>query len=247
MESNLHYGEGNASSSTIIRSGSHQRISWAAVIAGVIIAVFIQLTLTLLGLAIGLSTVDATNHNTPGTGLAIGSGIWYVLTMLISLFFGGWVAGRLAKDKHTSESVIHGLLVSGLMFILTFYFLTSALGSILGGAGSLISGAGSTVGKAMATEVPAINDAVKTTYDTTTKAQVKADSQKVVGAINQNKGAVEQKAREVADDAASASSKGAWYSFFGIVLGAAASAFGAKKGRDSKEPADYHTHRTAQV
>ena len=242
MESNLNYGEGTASSSSFFRSGSHQRISWAAVIAGVIIAIFVQLTLTLLGLAIGLSTVDATNHNTPGTGLAIGSGIWYVVTMLISLFFGGWVAGRLAKDKHTSESVIHGLLVSGLMFILTFYFLTSALGSIIGGAGS-------TVGKAMATEVPAINDAVKTTYDTTTRAQIKADSQKVVGAINQNKGQVEQKAREVTDQAASATSKGAWYSFFGLLLGAAAGAFGAKKGRDSKEPTDYHTHRTgtAQV
>ena len=248
MESNLHYGEGNASSSTIIRSSaSHQRISWAAVIAGVIIAIFIQLALTLLGLAIGLGTVDATNHNTPGTGLAIGSGIWYVVTMLISLFLGGWVAGRLAKDKHTSESVIHGLLVSGLMFILTFYFLTSALGSIIGGAGSMIGGAGNVVGKAISTEAPDIKKAVKNTYDTTSTAQLKADSQKVVGAVNQNKDQVEQKAREVADDAASATSKGALYTFFGILLGAAASAFGAKKGRDSKEPADYHTHRTAQV
>ena len=154
METTTRTHEGHSSSSNFSRpSGWSQRISWAAVFAGLIIAIFIQLALTLLGLAIGLGTIDATNHNTPGTGLAIGSGIWYVVSLLISLFLGGWVAGRLAKDKHTSESVIHGLLVCGLLFILTFYLLGSAVGSIIGGAGSI-------VGKTISTATPSIKDAV---------------------------------------------------------------------------------------
>lgn len=239
MESNVRSNEGFASSPDVPRSFSwHQRISWAAVIAGLIIAIFIQLALTLLGLAIGLGTIDATNHDTPGTGLAIGSGIWYVVSLLIALFIGGWVAGRLAKDKHTSESVIHGLLVCGLLFILTFYFLTSAVGNIIGGAGSI-------VGKTISTAVPSIKDAVQDRYSGNN--QLANDSAKVAAKVAQNKDEAEQKAREVADKAASATSKGALYAFFGILLGAGASAYGAKKGRDSKVPADYYTTKTTNV
>lgn len=236
METNVRTNEGFVPSSNFSRSsGWSQRISWAAVFAGLIIAIFIQLALTLLGLAIGLSTVDATNHNTPGTGLAIGSGIWYVVSLLISLFAGGWVAGRLAKDKHTSESVIHGLLVCGLLFILTFYLLSSALGNIIGGAGSI-------AGKAISTAVPSMKEAAENRYSNNN--QLGKDSAKVADAVAQNKDEAEQKARQVADDAASATSKGALYSFFGILLGAGASAFGAKKGRDSKVPADYYETKT---
>ncbi|MGI4728784.1 MAG: hypothetical protein ACRYFL_04580 [Janthinobacterium lividum] len=239
METNVHTNEGLTHSSNFSRSsGFSQRISWAAVFAGLIIAVFVQLALTLLGLAIGLSTVDATNHNTPGNGLAIGSGVWYVVSLLISLFIGGWVAGRLAKDKHTSESVIHGLLVCGLMFILTFYLLTSALGNLIGGAGSL-------AGKAISTAAPSINEAAQNHFGNGN--QLATDSAKVAGTVNQNKDEAEQKARQVADDAASATSKGALYTFFGILLGAIASAFGAKKGRDSKVPADYYATKTAEA
>lgn len=236
METTLRTNEEFASSTIHRPSGPSQRISWGAVLAGLIIAVFIQLALTLLGLAIGMSTVDATGHNTPGTGLAIGSGIWYGVTMLISLFIGGWVAGRLAKDKHTSESVIHGLLVSGLLFILMFYFLTSAIGNLIGGAGSV-------VGKTISTAAPSIKEAVQDHYSGNNN--LSKDSAKVADKVQENKDQVEAKARQVADDAAAGASKGALYTFFGIVLGAAASAFGAKKGRDSKEPADYHTHIVA--
>lgn len=216
----------------------HQRISWPAVFAGLIIAVLTQLALTLLGVAIGMGTVDVVNHNTPGTGLAIGSGIYSALSLIISLFAGGWVAGRLAKDKHISESVIHGLLVAGLMFILTFYLLSSAVGSIVGGAGSL-------VGKAASSVAPSLKQAAQERYAPGTasgKQQLAADSAKISNQVAEHKDEVEQKARQVADDAASAAGKAALYSFIGVLLGALAAAFGAKFGRDSKVPHDYHTH-----
>lgn len=239
METNVRSNEGSVHPSNFSRSsGWSQRISWAAVFAGLIIAIFIQLALTLLGLAIGLGTIDATNHATPGAGLAIGSGIWYVVSLLIALFTGGWVAGRLAKDKHTSESVIHGLLVCGLLFILTFYLLGSAVSG-------LVSGAGSVAGKAISTAVPSLKEAAQDRYSNGN--QLASDSSKVANTIAQNKDEAEQKARQVADDAASATSKGALYTFFGILLGALASAYGAKKGRDSKVPDDYYTVKTHEA
>jgi hypothetical protein len=73
------------------------RISWGAVLAGAIIALATQIVLTLIGVAIGLATLDpATGDNPTGTALGAGAGIWLVLSSLISLFFGGFIAARLA-------------------------------------------------------------------------------------------------------------------------------------------------------
>jgi hypothetical protein len=216
----------------------NQRISWPAVFAGLILAVFLQLALTFLGLSIGLSTIDAVGGDTPGKELAIGSGVFSIFSIIFSLFTGGWVAGRLAKNQHTSESAIHGLLVAGLLFIFTIYLLSNAIGSVIGGAGRL---AGNTLSKA----APSIKNAVQDRYQPGTNAgdaQMATDSAKVVETVEDHKDEAKQKALEVADDAASATSKGSIYIFFGMALGALAAAFGAKKGRDSKVPDDYHTH-----
>ncbi|MBC7945641.1 MAG: hypothetical protein H7X91_10355 [Burkholderiales bacterium] len=53
-----------------------KRISWAAVFAGVILAMVIQLLLSLLGTGIGMSTVDPLQGETPGaSALGLGAGI----------------------------------------------------------------------------------------------------------------------------------------------------------------------------
>jgi signal transduction histidine kinase len=66
------------------------RITWSSVIAGAVAAIAAQVLFATLGLAIGLSV--------PGTaeGIGIFAGIWWLVTGLISLFIGGWVAGRFA-------------------------------------------------------------------------------------------------------------------------------------------------------
>jgi hypothetical protein len=219
-------------------SSWNQRISWPAVFAGLILAVFLQLALTFLGLSVGLSTIDAVDGDTPGKGLAIGSGIYSVFSIIFSLFTGGWVAGRLAKNQHTSESAIHGLLVAGLVFIFLIYTLSSAIGSMIGGVGKF---AGNAIEKA----APEIKNAVQDRYQPGTaagNAQISADSAKVADAVAAHSDEAKQKVLEVADDAADATSKGSIYIFFGMALGALAAAFGAKKGRDSKVPDDYHAH-----
>src|SRR5437588_3688039 len=72
------------------------RISWGAVFAGAIIALATQLVLTLIGVAIGLATLSpATGESPSGNALGAGAGIWLVVSSLISLFLGGYIAGRL--------------------------------------------------------------------------------------------------------------------------------------------------------
>lgn len=58
--------------------------------------------------------------------------------------------------------------------------------------------------------------------------------------FEQTKKDAEIKARQVADDAASAASKAAIFGFFGLLLGVASAGYGAKMGTDSKD--DYNKY-----
>ena len=54
------------------RTNFMKRISWSAVFAGVLVAIVSQMLLTLLGLGIGLSTVDPVSEQNPTAGLGTG-------------------------------------------------------------------------------------------------------------------------------------------------------------------------------
>ena len=90
--------------------------------AGVLGAIVAQMLLTLLGLGIGFGTIDVAEEQNPTAGLSIGSAIWYIITSLVSLFLGVWVAGRLARPPRLFDGIIHGVLTWCLVTLLTIYF-----------------------------------------------------------------------------------------------------------------------------
>ncbi len=122
----------------------HRRISWGAIIAGMVMALVIQLFFSLLGTGIGLSTVDPAQYDTPSAAsLGIGAAIWWVVSSILALFAGGWVAGHLAPSPLRSDALLHGLVTWGLATIMAFYLLASAVGSIVSGGASLVGKAAS--------------------------------------------------------------------------------------------------------
>ncbi|GAB3889391.1 YrzE family protein [Spirosoma agri] len=138
-----------------------KRISWSAVFAGVLVAIVSQMLLTLLGVGIGLSTIDPVSEQNPTAGLGTGSAVWYIISSLLSLFIGGWIAGRLASTPRLFDGIIHGVLTWCLATLITIYFLTTTIGSIIGGAGRLVGGLVSTAGSAVAAAAPGIGNAVQ--------------------------------------------------------------------------------------
>ena len=129
------------------------RISWGAIVAGVVIAIAVQLVLGILGTGIGLSLVDPVEGTTPGAaGFGIGAGIYWLITTVIALGAGGYAAARVAGVRDRFDGLVHGLVVWGVTLILTLYLLTSAVGGIIGGAfrtvGSVASAAGTGIGAA---------------------------------------------------------------------------------------------------
>src|SRR5215218_2300675 len=138
------------------------RIAWGAVLAGVVIALVTQLVLNMIGLGIGVSTLDpagGAGANPSATSLSIGAGIWFVLSGVIASFAGGYAAGRLAGKPKESTSGWHGLTAWALTTLVIFYLLTSSVGSLLGGAYSTVTsalgGVSRTVGSTAQTAVQA--------------------------------------------------------------------------------------------
>lgn len=112
---------------------SARRIYWGATIAGVIVTVGIWLLLHVLGLGIGLATVDP-QYPTSLRGVGIGTGIWSVIAPILALFVGGMVAGRVAGAIPPLSAVIHGTVLWSIATLGSLIILLWVLGSLIGGA-----------------------------------------------------------------------------------------------------------------
>ena len=192
-----------------------KRVSWAAVFAGVILAMGLQLLLSLLGAGIGMSTIDPIQGETPGAGtLGFSVGIWWAISSLIALYIGGWVAGHLAGIPRQVDGVLHGLMTWGLSTLIIFYLLGTAIGSIMGGAFNLAGGVATTAAQGIAAAAPSVVNAAsdKLSQSDLSWNEIKTQAQKLLSetgkpalqpeAIKQEAEGALNSAKDAAQDAA---------------------------------------------
>ena len=104
---------------------------------------------------IGLGTVNTNAGSTPdASSFGIGAGVWWVVSSVVALGFGGYVAAWLAGIELRWDGLLHGLVTWGIATLLTIYLLSSAVGGIIGGGFSALGGITSAAGSG-------INDAAK--------------------------------------------------------------------------------------
>jgi len=116
------------------RPAAVRRISWGAALAGVAIALVIQLVLSLLGVGIGMSTTEPLTGETPRAAtLGTAAGMWWMVSWCIALWLGGWVAGRLAGMPRRLDATLHGVLTWAFTTLILLYLLTTAVGDLIGG------------------------------------------------------------------------------------------------------------------
>ncbi|MGI4742418.1 MAG: hypothetical protein ACRYG7_45250 [Janthinobacterium lividum] len=144
---------------TVLAAG--KRISWGAIFAGALLAIVLQLALSLLGLGIGLGTIDPLTEQNPMAGIGIGAALWWMVTLLGSLYLGATVASRLAGMPRPTDGLLHGLLTWAVVTMLTFYLLTTAVGRIIGGVTGVAGRALSGVGSGLEAVAPGAGDAIK--------------------------------------------------------------------------------------
>lgn len=113
-----------------------KRISWGAIFAGVAAALAIQIMLSVLGIGIGAVAFDPTQDR--ATPFGIGAAIWWVITGLVALYVGGYIAGRLAGIPRRADGMLHGFVTWSAATLVTFYLLTTTIGAIVGGGASTL-------------------------------------------------------------------------------------------------------------
>lgn len=185
-----------------------RRVSWGAIFAGAVVALVVQLMLSVLGIGIGASTVNPLSEQNPADGLGIGAGIWFVLTSLVALFAGGWIAGRLSNVPRDTDRALHGILTWGLTTLLTFYLLTTAIGGLIGGTANMLT-------RGMS--------AVDVDSRTVQRAETAAGNAASTAA---NQLPSEQRTREIGNQAASGIAKAGIWTFIFMLVGAVAAALG---------------------
>jgi hypothetical protein len=155
------------STSPAIAPAALRRISWGAVFAGAIVAISIELMLSVLGVGVGASTIDVHNNAAPMTDLGLGAAIWFVVSALISIYIGGWVAGKLAGVPTRTDGALHGFITWALATLALFYLLTTAIGAVLGGTASFLNQAAGTITKTASSAAPTMMNAVSDMTGTT--------------------------------------------------------------------------------
>lgn len=127
-------------------------ISWGAVFAGAVSFVAVFIVLSLITSALGFGFLNPSGPE-PLAGVGTATAIAVIITLLVSFFVGGAVAGF--ASRRTGK--LHGFLAWALSIVLLvtvvmgaissiFSAATSALGSIASGAGQVVSTAGSAAG-----------------------------------------------------------------------------------------------------
>jgi len=194
------------------------RISWAAIVAGSLLAVAVFGLLNLFGTAIGLSIHDNVNPR----NLAIGGVVWAVLVTAAALFLGGFIASQLTTGENKIEGVLYGLLVWAVTFGVLMYL----------AAQGLKAGFTGMVGMANATTTA--QAASGTTWDQNLRNMGVPDSEieKVRASIpnataRANEAANDPNVRKEVEDN---TTRAAWYTFLGTLISMAAGALGGYVG-----------------
>jgi hypothetical protein len=115
-----------------------RRVSWGAIFAGLFVTMVIQLMLSLLGAAIGAASINPAQGQTPGKGLALGSGIWLLASGLISVWVGACVSGRLSGGPRRADGMLHGIVTWSVSTLTMVLLLATATGAIVGGTSVLV-------------------------------------------------------------------------------------------------------------
>ena len=137
------------------------RVAWGAIFAGVVVALVVQVLLTMLGVGIGMATLDPAGGDNPAAStFSITAAIWWFISGIIAAFAGGYVAARMSGRTVPTTGAFHGLTTWAFTTLLVLYLLTTTAGSLVGGVFSGVARAIGGVGQTVAqTAAPVLTQA----------------------------------------------------------------------------------------
>lgn len=121
----------------------HPLVSWRSIIGGLFVAFLCLAILLSLGMAFGgIGLDDGTSAQRAG----IFTGVWFLISAILSLFAGSYFAARISKFHTNRLGSAQGLVIASLFFAFFLWQTFSALGWAGRTATSAVSGAANVVG-----------------------------------------------------------------------------------------------------
>jgi len=113
------------------------KVSWASIMAGLVVALGTWVLLTVLGLALGLSSADPNNPATSLKSAGLITGIWSLVVPFVALLAGGLVAARTAGVVTRPTGAIHGVVLWALATLASVVLLGYVVKGVVSGAAGL--------------------------------------------------------------------------------------------------------------
>ncbi len=118
-------------------------LRWSAVFAGAVCSVGFWILLQLLGLGFGLAAVRSVESL---RDVSAGTTAWSLISPLIAMFFGGLLAGRLARTYDRKVAGVHGLVMWAITSIVglcaTLWLVTMIVAGAARASGAAIDATG---------------------------------------------------------------------------------------------------------
>jgi len=146
----------------------HDRVRWGPILAGLFVAIASQLVLSGIAAAIGLTTIAGSGAPRSNAGdVGVGVGIGAIISLLISLFLGGWITSRACGPINRSTALLNGAILWATTLAVSGWLLSSG---VSGAFGVLASNAGEILNQAQQSGVtpgntPAPNVTAEQTRD----------------------------------------------------------------------------------
>lgn len=138
-----------------------RRVSWGAVFAGSLIALMVLTLINLLILGIATPTINPATEAQPFSGIGTGTAVGLIISNVLALFVGGWIAGRLAGLTRASDGLLHGLLTWGVVTLVSFAVISTAAGRLVSGVSSVVGQGLSLAGQGLSAVAPDAANAVQ--------------------------------------------------------------------------------------
>ena len=137
----------------------HALISWRSIVAGLLLAFFTMTGLIGLGLAFGGIGLD---DDTSARGAGIFTGVWFLISALISIFIGSYFAARISKFRTGRIGSAQGLVIAALCVGFILYQTMATIGMAGQAMGGMIKGSSGLIARGVdkAADIPVINNAV---------------------------------------------------------------------------------------
>ncbi|WP_327220394.1 hypothetical protein [Caballeronia catudaia] len=112
-------------------------------LTGVVLSLVLYLVMSVLGTAIGASLLSPLSQPNPARAFGFGSGVWLIVTTVVSVFAGAYFAGRCAPVL----GWLHGPAARAVMILFVVFAMASLIGGAMGVAGNVASAGAMAVGQ----------------------------------------------------------------------------------------------------